>query len=430
VIDLSSKTFLVFDHGFFLPLARRLAQSGARVLYKTPYEKAFPSLNEGVIGDGFGDIQYCADFWPIKKEIDCFVFPDIYHAGLQMELRSQGFAVWGAGNAMALETNRLFFLNKLKELGLDVAPHVVIEGITALREFLKDKKDIFIKVSKWRGSWETCRWRSWKEDSHRLDYWAVKFGGVKEKIRFICFPKIDTKLEIGADTYNVDGIWPAMMLHGIEQKDCAYFSAVTPYTKMPPELTHIMEAFSPFLREQQYRQQWSMEVRVTEDKNFFIDSTNRGGLPSTGSFLQANNVPEVIFKGAHGEFVEVDYGFKYSAECMVKIHGEPGCWETIVVPDELKPHLMFSDCCEVDGQIWFPADEGAIEEVGWLVATGDTPKETAEQMNLLADMLPDGADAAVESLADIIREIEEEEAKGIKFTDAPMPDPEIVLQPS
>jgi hypothetical protein len=82
----------------------------------------------------------------------------------------------------------------------------------------------------------------------------------------------------------------------------------------------------------------------------------------------------------------------------------------------------------VDGQIWYPADEKPIEELGWLVATGDTPTECAKEMNRLADLLPDGADAAVEELADIIREIEEAEDKGIKFTDQPMPEPEVVLE--
>jgi hypothetical protein len=142
------------------------------------------------------------------------------------------------------------------------------------------------------------------------------------------------------------------------------------------------------------------------------------------------NFPEVVYHGARGEFVEAEYGFKFTAECMVKIEGEHGCWETIDLPEELKPWLKLSDCCEVDGQPWFPYDDGNIDEVGWLTACGDTPTETAKRMNYLADMLPDGANAAVESLADIIREVEAEEDQNIKFTDQPLPPAEIVLEPS
>ncbi len=90
--------------------------------------------------------------------------------------------------------------------------------------------------------------------------------------------------------------------------------------------------------------------------------------------------------------------------------------------------MKLSDCCEIDGKIWWPADEKPIDELGWLVAIGDTPTETAKEMNKLADLLPDGVDAAVESLADILREITAEEDSGIHFTDQPLPSPEIVLE--
>ena len=177
------------------------------------------------------------DFWLHKKEINTFCFPDVRHCGEQIELRSQGLAVWGAGHGMDLELSREFFLRKLEELGLDVPPYDVIVGITNLRLFLKDKKDIYIKVSKWRGSWETCCFRSWEESEYMLDVWAVRFGGVKESVRFICFPKIETDLEIGADTYCVDGQWPSQMLHGIERKDRGVTSQrSTPREKMPEQL--------------------------------------------------------------------------------------------------------------------------------------------------------------------------------------------------
>ena len=421
-------TFLVFDkNGLFLPLARRLAEDGDRVLYQTPADSR-DRVNEDVIGEGFPDLEWCEDLWLIKKEVDCFVFPDVRHLGIQQELRSQGYPVWGAGSAMRLELDREFFLRKLKELNLDVPEYEVKLGLTELQDHLKDKEDIYIKVSKWRGSWETFHWRSWKEDAHRSDIWGVRFGGLKELIRFICFPAIKTNLEIGADTYCIDGRWPNTMLHGIECKDEAYFSAVTKRDEMPEELLPIMEAFSPFLRDGQYRCQWSMEVRVSDKGNFFIDATTRGGLPSTASFLMAKNVPEIILSGAHGELVEPHYGFKFSAECMVKIKGEHGAWETIVLPDELKQNMKLSDCCMVEGQAWFPPDEGHSDEIGWLVATGDTPTEVAEEMNRLADLLPDGADACVESLASVIREIESEQEQGIKFTDSQLPDPSVVLE--
>src|ERR1700746_1526713 len=107
--DYSGKCFCLMDHyGLFVGTAVRLAESGARVLYCTPVDR-YDRINEAIVGDGFEGIEWVEEFWPLKKEIDCFCFPDIRHNGLQAELRSQGFAVWGSQGGMRLEQDRLFF---------------------------------------------------------------------------------------------------------------------------------------------------------------------------------------------------------------------------------------------------------------------------------------------------------------------------------
>lgn len=430
--DLSSTTFCVFDHeGLFIPLARCLARSGAKVFYHTPQERR-DSVFEAVMGDGMKpELDVVDNIWDVKSKVDTFVFPDVRHMGEQLELRAQGFPVWGAGRGMNLELDRQFFLRTLAELNLDVPPHEIVLGVTALRQYLADKEDIYIKVSKWRGSWETKHWKNQETSGYLLDAWAAKFGGIKDRITFLCFSKIETKLEIGCDTFNIDGRWPRLMLHGIEKKNKAYFSAVTPFNRMPSELTNIMAAFSPVLASAGYRCQWSMEARVTEREVYFIDATTRGGLPSTGSqILAMRNLPQVIHHGARGEVVEPEYDALFTAECMVTLSkDEDSDWLTDVFKPELKPHLMASLCCEVGGQLWWPPYDLRGENIGWLVAKGNTPTETAREMNRLADLLPDGCDAAVESLADIIREVEVEKEEGIPFTEMPMPEPEVVLEP-
>ena len=423
-------TCLVFDHGAFFPVAQRLARDFGRVLYHTPWEKAYPVINDGILGFGFENIERCVDFWTIKDEIDLFVFPDLFHMGLQQELRRQGFRVWGANSGMRLEIDRQFFMRKLDELGLAVAPHQVVMGLANLAVYLKDKKDQFIKVSKWRGSWETKHWRSWDEDAHCLDCWGVDFGGMKDHIPFLVFEKIDTKLEIGADTYCVHGKWPQTMLHGIERKDESYIAAVTATKDMPEELTSVMEAFSGFLASCNYASQWSMEVRVTEDEAYFIDATTRGGLPSTASFLNAKNVSEILYAGANGELVEPNYGYQFSAECMVKIKGEPSSWDCMILPDSVSASMHPQNCCLIDDKIWFPLDNkhGESREIGWLSAQGDTPAEAITNIIAASKELPSGVTACVESLAGVLKEIKTEQDSGIEFTDKPIPDPAIVVK--
>ena len=55
-----NRTFLIFDHrGLFVDLARRLSQTGARVLYHLPEDRR-DTLLDAIIGDGIEGVE-CVD---------------------------------------------------------------------------------------------------------------------------------------------------------------------------------------------------------------------------------------------------------------------------------------------------------------------------------------------------------------------------------
>lgn len=415
------------DGGLFLPFARRMAEEAKRVIWFNPDRKSFPTLKQGCIGYGFPDIEATLDFWPHLKEIDLACFPDIGHSGIQGHFRELGIPVWGAGPADRLEINRELFLDKLYELGLDVPEFTVVKGIRELADHLKDKEDQYIKVSRWRGDLETTHWRNWKMDNGWLDWLAVQLGPFKNILRFIVLPAIKTPLEIGGDNYNVRGRWPQTMLNGLEHKDTTYFSSVTKFNDMPDQLQEIMDAFGPLLREA--ATQWSMEVRIKDDKALFLDPTTRGGMPSSASQqLLWSNFPEIIWAGANGELVEPDPEALFSIECMVTTKSHSDCWDTVELPRELERHVRFSNCCYADGCYHFPPDEFHSGDLGWLCAIGDTPRQVLDAAKELADQLPDGLDANLENLTGLIKEIEEGEAKGIPLSPQPMPEPAEVIE--
>lgn len=427
--DISEVTFLVCDSGLFLPLAFCLAEKAKRVLYWSPDQRAFPSVKQAVIGDGFEGIERVRDFWPILGEIDCFVFPDIGQGPLQKHLESIGRAVWGSRMGDGLEMDREYFMDWVAEAGLDVPQYEVVEGWSALRDYLKDKEDQYVKISRFRGDMETTHWRSWKMDEQWLYWLAMQFGSVKELMRFLVFDKIDTDLEIGADTYNIDGQWPSLMLNGIEGKDKCYLSAVTKRDEMPPQIQELLAAIGPKLARFNYRNQISFEDRVKDDKHFYIDATQRGGMPSSGSQqLVWKNFPEIIWHGAHGELVEPEPAAKFTIECMIKGSGAKDNWDEVEVDPELLPWARFSNCCMVDGLYCFPPDDTHDDELGWLVALGDTPTEVFDRIKELADMLPDGLNADVESLASIVQEVEKMDDEEIPFTEQDMPAAATVLE--
>ena len=427
--EISQATALVFDHGLFVTLAERLARNGfGRVIYHSPYEEGFSTINKAIIGYGIEGVERVNDYWSIKDEVDVWVFPDIEHAGLQLELESQGRAVWGSRKGDSLELFREKFHRVLERVGLDVPKYRTIEGLTRLAQFLKaNDGPWFIKISRWRGSFETCKFRSWKLDEGMIDAWAVKFGPAKEIIPFMVFDPIDTPLEIGGDTFGIDGMWPDTMLHGDEAKDKAYISAVTPRKEMPPQIQDVLEAFAPILRDYRYRNFWSMEIRVKGDEAFFGDATTRAPMPATPSQLEnIKNLPEIIYHGAQGDLIEPEYERPFTGEVLVNMRGDRHSWGVAEVPQELKRWLKLPNSCSIDGLRCFPPDEQHGEAIGWLVALGDTVDEMIATMKKQIALLPDGMSADLEPLGELLDVVAEAKEKGIDFP-AEVPAPETVL---
>jgi hypothetical protein len=428
--DISRCTCLCFDHGLFTTLAERLARDFGRVLYHSPFEEGFSTLNKAIIGYGLENVERCNDIWAVKDEVDVWCFPDIEHAGLQLELESQGRAVWGSRKGDSLELFREKFHKTLERVGLDVPKYHTCHGLTELRSFLKDHEGPFyIKISRWRGSFETQKFRSWKLDEGLLDQWAVKFGPAKEIVPFMVFDPIDTNLEIGGDTFSIDGQWPDEMLHGDECKDRAYLSSVTKRQDMPPQIQDVLNAFGPELAKYRYRNFWSMEVRVKDDHAFFGDATCRAPMPATPSQLEnISNLSEVIYAGAHGDLIQPEFEKAFTCEVLVSQKGDRHAWGLAEVPKELKRWLKLPNSCEIDGLRCFPPDDNHGEAIGWLVAIGDTVEGCIDTMKEQIDLLPDGMSADIDPLAELLEVVSEGEEEGIPFSPDPVPPPEMVVQ--
>lgn len=426
--EISDVTFCCIDSGLFLPGARRLAEKAKRVIWYNPDRRSFPSLKQGVIGDGFPDLENTLDFWPILDEIDCFVFFDIGNGGLQLHLEEIGKPVWGSRNGDSIEINRKKLLSLLESTGLEVPDHTIVTGLTELCEHLKDKEDQYIKISRYRGDMETTHWRNWKMDNGWLNWMAVNLGPLKEHLKFLVFPAIDTDLEIGCDTFFSNGSFPTKMISGIESKDSCYLGTVKERDQMPEAIQEILTAVTPFLSQNNYLNQISFEVRVKGDKAFYIDATQRAGQPSSASQqLLWKNFPEIIWAASNGENLEPETEETFSIECMISSKTGKDCWDVVELPKSLERHARFSNCAFIDGCYVFPPDEFHSGELGWLCATGNSPLETLETAKKLCDQLPDGLDASVEKMIDLIRECESAAEVGISISDNPMPQIEEVI---
>jgi hypothetical protein len=428
---IKSLKVMVIDHGRFFHIAQRLSRDVDHVYYWAPAERDSPLLRECCVGDGFEEVERVDSPWDVKDECDLFVFVDVGFAGMQAELVSQGLDVWGARSGDRLEMSRGYFLKELEQAGLAVPHYEKIKGLTNLQLHLKDKEDKWIKVSKFRGDFETMHYTNWRQDEVTLDGYAVRFGPLKEQIVFFVFDPIDAVIEDGCDTWCIDGQWPKTVLHAMEMKDKCLIGALQPMADLPDEVKSVNEAFGPILASHGYRSFFSTEVRITEDgESYFIDPTCRAGSPPSQVQCELySNYAEIIWRGAQGECVEPEPAAKFGVQVALKTDGDRTEWIAVELPKELDQWVKCGFCCKVDSRICFPpVTEYHTSDLGYLCAIGDTLDEAVESLREKRDLLPDGLKCDFTSLAELLKDVKAAEDHSIELTTEPVPEPAEALK--
>lgn len=424
----SDVTAVIVDSGIFVPVARRLARDFAKTYYWSPWETAWPTVRNFCVGDGFEEMERVESVWDVKDKCDLFVFTDIGYSGMQRELISQGKAVWGARDADGLEARRGLFLKALMETSLPIPKYEAVRGITNLRLHLKDKEDKYLKVSTYRGDFETMHWRNWKMDEGELDGYAVRFGPYKEFVKFYVFDPIDSDIEDGVDTWCIDGQWPQTIVHGMECKDKAYLGTFQKFADLPEEVRVVNNEMAPMLKKFGYRGAFSTEVRITKDgESFFIDPTCRFGSPPSQSQCEIiANWGEIVWGGANGEVVEPEPADNFGVQALIKV--DRSDWAVMEFPEELEQWVKFGFSCKVEGRICIPPEHQGVSEIGWLVAIGGTIQEAIDNLREHQEQLPDGLSCEFSSLADLLKEVHAAEEKDMEFTPKIVPAPASIIE--
>ena len=122
------KSVCVVDNGLFVEVACTLAEHFGAVFYYSPWQNAFPKSNSLLIGKGLPGVTRIDDLWGILNDVDLWVFPDVYHAGLQVQLEAMGKRVWGSRYGEELELDRLHSKRHLEDRGLAIGEYEVVKG--------------------------------------------------------------------------------------------------------------------------------------------------------------------------------------------------------------------------------------------------------------------------------------------------------------
>jgi phosphoribosylamine-glycine ligase len=415
---------LVIDHGLFTAFAERLAEEH-EVRYFVPYaDRSFPIPGPAFIGEGLKGIERVNN-WEENLDVDFVVIPDVGFMYLAEHIRSFGIPVWAAGMGEKLEVQRWRAKETMKELGLPVGKTALVTGMPALREYLENNKNVFVKISGFRGVAETFSSPSWEHSQQRVNELWDALGGLCNVFPFVVEHMVESVVEAGYDGYCIDGNFPSTCLTGVEVKDCGYVGCVRDYADLSEPVKVVNQKLMPFLEEAQYRQWFSTEIRVTEEGTpYLIDLTTRCPAPPSALVWEmVDNVGEIVEAGANGVLVDPVWRAKYGALAIIKSASAEEKWCPVSVDPKIERWVKWRNACVVDGMTYIVPTTGVrMCEIGDCIGIGDTMEEAILACQNHAEGVK-GFDLKVntDALPAALKEIENAEDNGIIFTDEELP---------
>lgn len=389
--DLSKKSLMFVDNGLFVSMAVRLAREFGKVYYCCPtWVDAFPKMNKAMIGHGFEEIEVVEDVYgELYDKSDIWCFPDVYFGEFQLQLESEGKLVWGARMGEELELCRDCMKGLMKELRLPVGGWEKVRGMKALRAFLKENPNQFVKVNKWRGLLETFFAPDYRSVEPKLDEVEYNLGAFKETIDFIIEEDLDNKVEVGIDAYTVDGKFPKKLLAGIEVKDVAYVGLFQEYSALDKAITTFDRAMMPTLANYGYRGFYSTEIRIGRDHvPYMIDMCARAGSPPNELYQEFyKNLGQIIWDGANGICTDPDPIAKYGVELLIHSSWADKNWQPIDFPDDIKDYVKLRNATVIDGRHYVIPQSVGLPEIGSVIGWGKNLQEAIQMCQDVAEQV-------------------------------------------
>lgn len=416
--DAKNVVCCVVDNGLFTEFASVLARTYKTVYYCPAWEEAFPMMQCGRIGEGIEGLKVISSPFAVISACDLFVFPDLNYGHLQVYLRSIGKAVWGSGLGEELEQDRVKGKAIQARVGLPVGDYEVVRGTSKLREYLKKHDDVYVKISKWRGSFESFNSINYRLAEPLLDQIDKDLGVFQHCTDFVVEKALPDKIELGIDAYTIDGKQPNSLLGGIEIKDCGYVGVFQEMDKFPKPLVDVSRAFEPIFKKYGYRGSYSTEVRIGKDqKPYLIDFTTR--LPSPPNELYQEfytNMAEIVWQGANGNCIDPIPAAKYGAQIRLHSDWANTHWQPVDFPMSIRRNVKLVNPVCIEGRYYVVPQYYGMSEIGSVIGWGDTMEEAIEQAKEMAKQVEGhGVTAQSHSMDEAESEIAKGEEYGIRM---------------
>jgi hypothetical protein len=421
-VNLKDKTVCFIDNGLFLEMAITVSKDFGRTLYFSYWTNAFPKSNGALIGDGLEDegierINYLFDY---IDEVDLFVMPDIYDSDLALHLESLGKRVFSSRKGDELELLRMEAKRHFKKLGQPVQPVKEVLGLEALRKHLMTHENKYVKISTYRGDFETFHAINFRLTEPILDELEYKLGARQFTTKFVVEDAIDGDdiVETGYDGYCIDGQFPDKAIQGYEIKDLGYVGMVKEYAKMSPLITGFNEAISETMSNYNYRNFFSTEIRVGKDKiPYMIDFCARCGSPPNELYqTMMTNLAEIMWHGSVGTLVQPEFCCQYGIEVMIHSDWADTHWQAIHIDPSIRKWVKLRNLTKINGTYYIVPHEQGLPEIGAVVAIGNSVEECVKKVKSYAEKIEgyrlDIKTGSIEAMNEVVAKGEK---LGIKF---------------
>ena len=383
------KTVLVAAHPLFVEMAVRLARDFGKVYYWNPGADAtFPTAQQGMVGFGMEGITV-VESWalPFFDSVDLVVCPDLYLGALQVRWEQMGKRVWGARNGEEIEIYRGIAKELMEKEGLPVQPWGYVKGMKALRAHLMEFPNQHVKIDRYRGNFETFFAQDYDLVLPKLDEIAHNLGPLQEEVNFMVEDDLPDRVEVGLDTYCIDGEYPSHTLTGIEVKDLGYLGEFLEWSKIPEPLTRWTDRMAPHFARYGYRGFLSNEIRIGEDHEpFMIDACCRAGSPPNELYQEFyTNLSEIIWEGAGGVVVDPKPIAKFGVQVIGKSSWASANPQPVAIDPKWRRNVkLYNPIHTAAGFCVLPQDdqmEECLSVVGW----GDTAEEALQMVKDASD---------------------------------------------
>ena len=418
---------LYIDNGLFIDFAIKISSQFKKVYYWTPcLESDFADIKDALLGSGLEDegLYRILDMWSPKEDneysfdkIDLFIFTDIGFGGLQHHLISIGKNVWGSRYAENMELWRWQSKQVMASLNMPVNKTEIAIGITQLREKLKGKEHLFIKISNWRRSFETFEYIDEVQSAPRLAEIEYIHGAASELLQFIIEKPIKTIIEIGRDSYNINGEYPKINMIGYEIKGKIYGGVMT--DNLPKQMKYIGDKMSPIWAQYGLCGGLSDEIRIEDKTNlpFQIDFCCREGSPPNEILSRIiTNWGDIMWYGSHGILKEPEYKFKYGMLARIYCNWAGKHWEEVSFDKKVVDWISLRKYCKIDGSYYITPNDAEITGIGSVVALGNSIDECKKLLIERAkEVRGYDLDIKIDKLDELDDIIKNGEKIGIKF---------------